>query len=155
MQKTGVVGMAAKPSGDRLSGQKPTKLLGTRKPAEVSKPTELVCPFHKKLHPLNKCREFDSKPLEEWKALIKGFQFCYKCCESANHMAKDCKVVIKCRVCDCSRHPTALHPDSDPPQQPKPSSSAAIGDGMTGGGAIVFSRTPPFPHMMHFMFLNQ
>lgn len=54
--------------------------------------------------------------------MIKCFT-CFKCCESTDHIAKDCTAVVKCRECDSDRHPTALHPVSEPRQQPKPSSS--------------------------------
>lgn len=68
------------------------------------------CPIHRKPHPLKKCRAFRSKPIEERKAYLKDNHICFKCCGSTQHMAKDCKVPIKCAECDSERHVSALHP---------------------------------------------
>ncbi|XP_060126117.1 uncharacterized protein LOC132591490 isoform X1 [Zootoca vivipara] len=71
------------------------------------------CPLHRKPHPLQNCRTFREKPLEERKAFLKQNNLCYKCC-SAFHLSKDCKVSLRCRECDSSDHNTALHPGSAP-----------------------------------------
>ncbi|XP_040077158.1 uncharacterized protein LOC120849101 [Ixodes scapularis] len=73
------------------------------------------CPLHKKPHPLRKCRVFREKPLQERKSLLKQFGICFRCCSSTNHLARDCKVVIKCDNCDSTEHTRALHPDSFKP----------------------------------------
>ncbi|XP_042150458.1 uncharacterized protein LOC121838334 [Ixodes scapularis] len=73
------------------------------------------CPLHKKPHPLRKCRVFREKPLQERKSLLKQFGICFRCCSSTNHLARDCKVVIKCDDCDSTEHTRALHPDSSKP----------------------------------------
>ncbi|XP_057709361.1 uncharacterized protein LOC130927495 [Corythoichthys intestinalis] len=77
--------------------------------------TELVepdrqCPIHKKPHPLKKCKLFRNKPLEERKTYLRDNRICYRCCGSTQHMAKDCKVVVKCIECNSERHISALHP---------------------------------------------
>ena len=68
------------------------------------------CPIHRKPHPLKRCRTFRSKHIEERKAYLKDNRICFKCCGSTQHMAKDCKVPIKCAECNSERHITALHP---------------------------------------------
>ncbi|KAM7281667.1 uncharacterized protein ISCGN_006482 [Ixodes scapularis] len=73
------------------------------------------CPLHKKPHPLRKCRVFREKPLQERKSLLKQFGICFRCCSFTNHLARDCKVVIKCDDCDSTEHTRALHPDSSKP----------------------------------------
>ncbi|XP_057694147.1 uncharacterized protein LOC130917078 [Corythoichthys intestinalis] len=81
----------------------------------ITPATELVepdrqCPIHKKPHPLKKCKLFRNKPLEERKTYLRDNRICYRCCGSTQHMAKDCKVVVKCIECNSERHISALHP---------------------------------------------
>ncbi|KAK5853507.1 hypothetical protein PBY51_014653 [Eleginops maclovinus] len=68
------------------------------------------CPIHRKPHPLKRCRTFRSKAIEERKAYLKENRICFKCCGSTQHMAKDCRVPIKCAECNSERHIAALHP---------------------------------------------
>lgn len=84
------------------------------------------CPIHKKPHPLKKCKLFRGKPLEERKAYLKENRICYRCCGSIQHMAKDCKVTVKCLECNSERHIAALHPD--PPSTPTQSAVAERSD---------------------------
>ncbi|KAL1442113.1 hypothetical protein MTO96_000009 [Rhipicephalus appendiculatus] len=70
------------------------------------------CPLHKKPHPLQKCRAFREKPLDERKSLLKQFGLCFKCCTATDHFAKDCKVVVTCADCGSGKHATALHQGS-------------------------------------------
>ncbi|XP_049341522.1 uncharacterized protein LOC125806060 [Astyanax mexicanus] len=74
------------------------------------------CPIHRKPHPLKKCRVFRIKPIEERRAYLKDNRICYKCCGSTQHMAKDCKVPIKCAECNSERHIAALHPGPPTPK---------------------------------------
>ena len=84
-------------------------------PASDARPSDpdRQCPIHKCPHSLKKCRGFRAKPLEERKAFLKQQGICFKCCAST-HMAKDCKVDIRCAECDSDRHVSALH-DGPPP----------------------------------------
>lgn len=50
-----------------------------------------------------------------------------KCCDSINHLAKDCKLQVKCTDCGSDRHLSALHPG--PPPGPAESSEAEEKDG--------------------------
>lgn len=72
------------------------------------------CPIHNKPHPLSKCRTFRSKHLDERKAYLKENSVCYRCCDSTQHVAKDCKLSVKCRECDSEKHVSALHPGPAP-----------------------------------------
>lgn len=72
------------------------------------------CPMHNKPHPLAKCRGFRGKHLDERKAYLKENSICFRCCASTKHLAKDCKVAVKCKECNSDRHISALHPGPAP-----------------------------------------
>ncbi|XP_028996228.1 uncharacterized protein LOC114849211 isoform X1 [Betta splendens] len=72
------------------------------------------CPIHKKPHPLKKCKLFRDKPIEERQAYLKEHRICYRCCGSVQHMARDCRAVVKCTECSSSKHTSALHPGPAP-----------------------------------------
>ena len=72
------------------------------------------CPIHKKPHPLKKCKLFREKTLEDRKAYLRDNRICYRCCGSFQHMAKDCKLTVKCFECNSDRHIAALHPGPPP-----------------------------------------
>ena len=78
--------------------------------AEKTGDPDRECPIHKKPLPLKRCRTFRSKPIEERRAYCRDNRICFKCCGSTQHMAKDCRVRIKCAECNSERHITALHP---------------------------------------------
>ncbi|XP_035808144.2 uncharacterized protein LOC118470918 [Amphiprion ocellaris] len=86
------------------------------------------CPIHKKPHPLRKCKLFRGKPLEERKAYLKENRICYRCCGSVQHMARDCKVTIKCLECNSEKHIAALHPDP-----PLTLTQSAVAEGSDSG----------------------
>ncbi|KAL3968170.1 collagen beta-1,O-galactosyltransferase [Sarotherodon galilaeus] len=58
---------------------------------------------------------------------LKDQGVCLKCCASTSHLARDCKVVLKCGECNSDKHITALHPG--PPQLSTKASSPRTGDG--------------------------
>lgn len=72
------------------------------------------CPIHKKPHPLKKCKLFRDKPLDERKTYLRENRICYRCCGSTQHMAKDCKMTVKCLECNSDKHIAALHPGPPP-----------------------------------------
>ncbi|XP_038159402.1 uncharacterized protein LOC119795453 [Cyprinodon tularosa] len=86
-----------------------------------------LCPIHNKPHPLKKCRGFRLKTIDERKAYLKDQGICFKCCSSTTHLARDCKVILRCDECDSEKHITALHPG--PPQWSTKSSSPVADDG--------------------------
>ena len=96
---------------DISPGKDPPANSPERKPDRPGK----NCPIHNKPHALRKCRTFRGKVLEERKSLLKEHGICFKCCTSASHLARDCKVKVKCAECDSDRHHAAMHP-GPPPQ---------------------------------------
>lgn len=91
---------------------------------------EKLCPLHKKAHPLTKCRTFCMKPLDERKTFLKENNICFKCCASAKHIAKDCKVKLQCSECGNERHCAALHPGPAPWQtEPEPNTEPSAEHG--------------------------
>ncbi|XP_055012739.1 uncharacterized protein LOC129409873 [Boleophthalmus pectinirostris] len=82
------------------------------------------CPIHKKPHPLKKCKSFRDKPIEQRQAFLKEHHICYRCCGSVQHMAKDCKAVVKCVECNSPKHISALHPGPTPVPKNDTSESA-------------------------------
>ncbi|XP_073499054.1 uncharacterized protein [Phyllobates terribilis] len=72
------------------------------------------CPLHQKPHPLLKCRAFRGKSMPDRKGFLKENGICYRCCSSTSHLAKDCKVSVKCTECGTTDHNTALHPGPAP-----------------------------------------
>lgn len=95
--------------------------------SKLSESPEKLCPIHRKPHPLKKCKSFRAKPIEERKLFLKENRICFKCCDSINHLAKDCKLLVKCTDCGSDRHLLALHPG--PPPGPAESSEAEEKDG--------------------------
>lgn len=84
------------------------------------------CPIHHKPHPLKKCRGFRAKTLEERKLFLRENGICYRCCASTSHLAKECKVTLKCSECESDRHISAMHagPAPQTPKVPAPSSTS-------------------------------
>ncbi|XP_033991975.1 uncharacterized protein LOC117487461 [Trematomus bernacchii] len=78
------------------------------------------CPLHKKPHPLKKCRSFREKSLEERKQLLKEHSFCFRCCSSTGHLARNCTAEVRCIECGSTGHVSALHP-GPAVWKPKPS----------------------------------
>ena len=77
------------------------------------------CPLHKTNHSLNNCRAFRQKPFEERKKWLKEKGYCFKCCDSTEHKSKDCKMEIKCSICDSTRHSPAMHIDKIQVESPR------------------------------------
>ncbi|XP_055061254.2 uncharacterized protein [Misgurnus anguillicaudatus] len=84
------------------------------KDSSTSDENPKLCPIHNKPHPLKKCRGFRMKPMEERKAYLKEHGICFRCCASSSHIARNCKVAVKCMECDSEDHNTALHPGPAP-----------------------------------------
>lgn len=97
-------------------------------PAESSTSSDpnKSCPIHAKPHPLKKCKAFRAKDLQDRKAFLKERGFCFKCCGSNSHVAKDCTAVVKCSECDSTKHVSAMHP-GPPPQTTAPVTSSQNG----------------------------
>lgn len=72
----------------------------------------VFCPIHKTSHSLNQCRAFRVKSLEDRKKFLRENSYCFKCCESSDHMSRQCQVKVQCSVCNSSKHPAAMHVDN-------------------------------------------
>jgi len=105
----------------KYSGRGPVAVHKTDIPAESSdiqtspaskkmEEPDRQCPIHKKPHPLKKCKLFRNKTLEERKSYLRENRICYRCCGSTQHMAKDCKITVKCLECNSGKHIAVLHP---------------------------------------------
>ncbi|KAK7895611.1 hypothetical protein WMY93_020936 [Mugilogobius chulae] len=95
------------------------------------------CPIHKKPHPLKKCKSFRDKPIEERQAFLKEHRICFRCCGSVQHIAKDCKVAVKCVECDSPKHISALHPGPTPVPKTDTSQSPATEEQTESPPAVV------------------
>ncbi|XP_067279206.1 uncharacterized protein [Pseudorasbora parva] len=100
------------------------KTSGTDKRAESP---ERQCPIHRKPHPLKKCRSFRIKSLDERIVFLKENRICFRCCGTTQHVAKDCKVNIKCQECKSEKHISAMHPG--PPPSTETAAAAEERDG--------------------------
>jgi len=98
------------PTHDSKQSTKPIACKKTEITQEVSKETTKICPIHNTNHSLNDCKVFRSKAIDERKTYLKEHGLCFKCCGTAKHLAKDCKLkTVTCGVCRSNRHPTGLH----------------------------------------------
>lgn len=69
------------------------------------------CTFHdSKGHNLPECKAFSRKTLQEKTHWIKKAGLCFRCL-MRNHLARDCKVNVKCTRCGSDRHLEILHMD--------------------------------------------
>jgi len=82
-----------------------------------TKPVSSQCPVHGTNHSLNECRSFKSKPMAERQQLVKEKGICFRCCDSSNHRARDCRSSRKCGDCGSNKHPTALHINIGPQEK--------------------------------------
>lgn len=89
------------------------------------------CPIHNKPQPLRKCRCFRLKTLEERRTYLREQGICFRGCSSSSHLARDCKVMLKCDECESESHITALHPG--PPKLASKKSSHSQDDGEEQG----------------------
>lgn len=93
-------------------------------------PEQTLCIIHQKPHPLSKCRSFRTKPIEERKNLLRQHHVCFRCLASTSHIAKDCKLFVKCSECASDRHLAALHVE----RPPKPEDPRKVQGGERGNG---------------------
>ncbi|TWW54543.1 hypothetical protein D4764_0103490 [Takifugu flavidus] len=102
----------------------------------INKPEEpdRQCPIHKKPHPLRKCKLFREKPLEERKVYLRENRICFRCCGSVQHMARDCKIDVKCFECGSDKHISALHP-GPPPSRLQNHAAGNDAEEQTGGSS--------------------
>ncbi|XP_062614379.1 uncharacterized protein LOC134276120 [Saccostrea cucullata] len=97
-----------------IDGGKPIKRASYIKTQVSSRKTDVTtecCPVHGTNHTLNACRQFRTRPLQERKDFLRENGLCFKCCGTKRHFQSNCKMTVKCDVCNSSKHPSALHPD--------------------------------------------
>ena len=71
------------------------------------------CPLCKAQHSLDTCPEFASMPMIEKRAVLNSHKCCFICLK-VNHLAKNCRVPVQCRVPDCGRrHHTIMHVEKE------------------------------------------
>ena len=75
------------------------------------------CVIHKAHHPLRECRIFKSLTIDEMRKLLSQNHICFKCCNSAEHMRRNCPEVVKCSDCGSSHHLTVMHFVPKPAEQ--------------------------------------
>ena len=74
----------------------------------------------KKPYPRSKCHAFRAKRIDERKNLIQQHLLCLRCLASTTHMAKDCKLLVKCTERESDKKLAALHVDGNPkPKDPE------------------------------------
>lgn len=81
-------------------------------PEMANDPTKMVCPVHPsavRLHSLNECMVFSKWTYDKRKELLMSRGICFKCCETTDHLSKDCKHSNICNVCKSNKHPTAMY----------------------------------------------
>ena len=79
-----------------------------------------TCIIHSNIQPphsLKDCRVFRSKSIANRKKILKDEGICFRCC-NAKHMARDCKVTLKCQLCSSTEHCTPLHPNDTKSNHP-------------------------------------
>lgn len=88
-----------------------TVLKGETKINDAETVKEKHCPFHNcEGHTLTECNTFERKTLQEKTEWIMKAGLCFRCL-SDNHIAKDCKAIVKCTKCSSDRHLLLLHLD--------------------------------------------
>ncbi len=89
------------------------KRLQTNKPISVHKTDvcaasgdpNTICQLHNKPHPLENCRTFRNKFLDNREG---------KCCSSVSLFSKECKSSVECFECGSTSHDAAMHPGPSP-----------------------------------------
>ncbi|XP_055999043.1 uncharacterized protein LOC130047684 [Ostrea edulis] len=81
---------------------KPSKLTGQKKVCFLEHRDESN-------HTIKDCRKFRALPINNRKKLLKENGICFRCCDSKDHLARDCTVALKCDSCQSDSHCGALH----------------------------------------------
>lgn len=89
----------------RKTDVKPSKSTGQRKSCFLEHRVESN-------HNIKDCRKFRTLPIGSRKKLLKENGICFRCCDSKEHLARDCNVKLKCDMCQSDRHCGALHVNS-------------------------------------------
>ncbi|XP_037609979.1 uncharacterized protein LOC119478948 [Sebastes umbrosus] len=107
------------------------------------------CPIHKKPHPLQRCRAFRERPLEERKTFLRENGICFRCCSSGAARLSSPRNIMAGRKRDCPllQSPpqlaqrsveTALQGNHVPDQPEKKASAYAILDDQSNRSLAFF-----------------
>ena len=100
---------ASKTREDRTKSHASSSFSTYAKIKTLDNDTRSKCTLCQGNHPLDNCKTFLAKPLQERKtfAMLKGL--CFGCMEPG-HRSKECKMRKSCKTC-AKRHPSSLHGD--------------------------------------------
>jgi hypothetical protein len=137
----------------RMRGRYPrqsykTEIMDPSSGDHTNTPNPNLCIIHQKPHSLSKCRAFRAKPIDERKNLIRQHRLCFRCLASTIHMAKDCKLSVKCTECESDKHLAALHVE----RKPKPKDPEKVQGGEQRNGQQ--DGTDNIPNFKNFLSLH-
>ncbi|CAC5391168.1 unnamed protein product [Mytilus coruscus] len=72
------------------------------------------CPIHKAGHTLSDCRGFQKRPFQDRQRFLREKKICFRCCQSNDHISRNCNVNVKCSNCGSNRHVSSMHIDRSP-----------------------------------------
>ncbi|CAC5426417.1 unnamed protein product [Mytilus coruscus] len=72
------------------------------------------CPIHKAGHTLSDCRGFQKRPFQDRQRFLCEKKICFRCCQSNDHISRNCNVNVKCSNCGSNRHVSSMHIDRSP-----------------------------------------
>ncbi|XP_071158970.1 uncharacterized protein [Mytilus edulis] len=72
------------------------------------------CPIHKAGHTLSECRGFQKRPFQDRQRFLREKKICFRCCQSNDHISRNCNVNVKCSICGNNRHVSSMHIDRPP-----------------------------------------
>ncbi len=120
--------MPGKRKGKGLDTEEYKRVLFGITEGQTSDNEEKYCRFHgRQGHDILECKAFAKNTLQERSDWTKKNGLCFRCF-SKDHIAKNCKVPVKCKKCDSVRHLTLFHfeqqkkPEKEDPE-PKVTSS--------------------------------
>ena len=87
---------------------------------------EKHCIFHKcNGHNVSECEVFAQKNLDEKTLWIKEQRLCFRCL-LPNHVARQCKVKVKCETCGSDHHSVLLHKEKKREQRPEDGEEVSV-----------------------------
>ncbi|CAC5382856.1 unnamed protein product [Mytilus coruscus] len=71
------------------------------------------CPI-KAGHSLSECRGFQKRPFQDRQRFRREKKICFRCCQSNDHISRNCNVNVKYSICGSNRHVSSMHIDCSP-----------------------------------------
>ncbi|VDI77106.1 Hypothetical predicted protein [Mytilus galloprovincialis] len=69
------------------------------------------CPLHKAGHTLSECRGFQKRPFQDRQRFLREKKICFRCCQSNDHISRNCNVNVKCSIWGNNSHVSSMHID--------------------------------------------